>query len=58
MGETARACVTNNQRERAEEILSLLEQMALRDGTIGEVYDNQGRLFENLLYRSETPFSW
>ena len=58
MGEAARACLMNNQREKAEEMLSLLEQMALRDGTIGEIYDVQGRLFENFLYRSETPFSW
>lgn len=58
MGEAARACLMNNQREKAEEMLSLLEQMALRDGTIGEIYDAQGRLFENFLYRSETPFSW
>lgn len=58
MGESARACIMNNQRERAEEILSLLEKMALRDDTIGEIYDARGRLFETLLYRSERPFSW
>lgn len=58
MGEAARVCLMNNQREKAEEMLSLLEQMALRDGTIGEIYDAQDRLFENFLYRSETPFSW
>lgn len=58
MGEAARACILHNQREIAEEILSLLEKTALRDGTIGEVYDTRGRLFRTFLYRSETPFSW
>lgn len=58
MGEAAKACILHNQREKAEEILHTLEGMALRDGTIGEIYDSEGRLFQNLLYRSERPFSW
>ncbi len=58
MGEAAKACILHNQREKAEKILSTLENIAQRDGTIGEVYDSEGRLFQNLLYRSERPFSW
>ena len=58
MGEAAKACILHNQREKAEEILSTLENIARRDGSIGEIYDSEGRLFQNLLYRSERPFSW
>lgn len=58
MGAAAKACILHNQKEKAEEILLTLEQMAQRDATIGEIYDSEGRLFQNLLYRSERPFSW
>lgn len=58
MGAAAKACIVYDQKEKAEEILLVLEQMARRDGTIGEIYDSEGKLFQNLIYRSERPFSW
>jgi hypothetical protein len=58
IGEAAKVCVLHEQQEKAEEILQAFENIALRDGTIGEIYDSEGNLFRSLLYRSETPFSW
>lgn len=58
MGEAVKGCVLNTQRVIAEEILHTIEHMAHRDGTIGEIYDSEGKLFSGLLYRSEIPFSW
>jgi hypothetical protein len=46
--------------EGANQSLSKLQQLAQRDGGIGEIYtgDAQARPVSTLLYRSEQPFSW
>ena len=47
--------------ERMEEASQLLDQLAnviVRDKTIHEVYESNGKHFSNLLYTSEAPLTW
>jgi len=46
--------------ERASAIFGALEKIAMRDGSIGEVYRNEGSFsaWRSTFYKSESPFSW
>ncbi len=59
MGLSAKVAQQMNDSKMAEDILFFIQQLALRDGHIAEIYDPKTTLpFRTRLYRSEWPFSW
>ncbi|MES2856261.1 MAG: hypothetical protein V4692_10385 [Bdellovibrionota bacterium] len=59
-GQAAKAAITCGDIAESDRIFSTLEKMSTRDGGVGEVYRPEPGvpIFENVLYRSELPFSW
>ena len=60
MGLSAKVAYLSGDRIRGDIILMQLQDMAIRDGNVQEIYRDEFPLqpYNNLVYKSERPFSW